>query len=409
MAAMLKRISVSDLRVGMYLHELGGAWLDHPFWRSSFKIEDAPTLQKIRASGIHEAWIDTDKGLDLDGGMTQQESDAAVEQDLKSTATPPAVPLRITMEEELARAAGTCMRAGQEVAALFQEARMGKAIRAEAVLPVVDEITKSVDRNRGVLAALTRLRRRDTYTFLHSVSVCALMVSLGNQIGLQREQVRLAGLAGLLHDIGKVRISPELINKREKLTDEEFALLRNHSRLGHQLLSRSQDLDEVVLDVCLHHHERADGSGYPEELVSDAISVYAKMAAVCDVYDATTSNRPYKEAWQAAYALRKMTEWTGHFDTRIFHSFVRTVGIYPIGTLVRLRSGYLAVVVDQSEQSLLKPRVKVFYAINKGHRMPPRVVDLSESDDEILAHEDPDTWGVTDLQALWSGFERPLF
>jgi HD-GYP domain-containing protein (c-di-GMP phosphodiesterase class II) len=315
------------------------------------------------------------------------------------------------MEQEVARAATICAKAGRQVASLFQEARMGKAIHVETVLPVVEEIARSVERNPGVLAALLRLRKLDNYTYMHSVSVCALMVALGNQIGLGTDPAREAGMAGLLHDIGKVGIATELLNKKGSLSDQEFALLRDHAQLGHQLLIQSGGAGDVVLDVCLHHHERADGSGYPDRLAADAISVYAKMAAVCDVYDATTSNRPYKAAWQAAYALRKMTEWShGHFDMRIFHAFVRTVGIYPIGTLVRLKSGYLGVVLDQNEDSLLAPRVKVFYAIDKDRRVPPKVVDLSlgVDQDEIISHEDPDVWDIKDLQFLWSGIDGPV-
>jgi HD-GYP domain-containing protein (c-di-GMP phosphodiesterase class II) len=235
------------------------------------------------------------------------------------------------------------------------------------------------------------------------------MVALGRQLGLESGQFPEIGLAGLLHDVGKVGIELELLNKKDRLTDEEFSRLREHAPYGHRLLVKG-NASEIALHVARHHHERADGSGYPDGLAGEGISLYARMAAVCDVYDATTSNRPYKEAWQPAYALRKMAEWShNQYDNRVFHAFVRTVGIYPIGTLVRLKSGFLGVVLDQNETALLTPRVKVFFAIPKGHRIPVKVVDLAEDGDEILSHEDPATWGIKDLQSLWSGLDRPLF
>jgi HD-GYP domain-containing protein (c-di-GMP phosphodiesterase class II) len=406
---MLKRIPVDDLRVGMYLHELGGAWLDHPFWRSSFKIEDAEALKKLRASGVREAWIDTAKGLDVTGGVTEQEAAAEVELDLQLSFAEPALVQHDATADEIAEAAEVCARAVDEVATLFKEARMGKAIQAETLLPVATEIAASVERNPGVMSALLRLRKQDSYTYMHSVSVGALMVGLARQLGVESGLLPEIGLAGLLHDIGKVGIGLELLNKKGRLTDDEFARLRNHAQFGHRLLLKGS-VSDIALEVAHHHHERADGSGYPDNIVGDNISLYARMAAVCDVYDATTSNRPYKDAWPPAYALRKMAEWSrSQYDTRIFHAFVRTVGIYPIGTLVRLKSGYLGVVLDQNDGALLTPQVKVFYAIDKAHRMPPRVIDLSDGTDEIVSHEDPAVWGIDDLHSLWSGLDRPLF
>lgn len=406
---MLKRIPVADLRVGMYLQELSGAWLDHPFWRSSFKIEDVRTIEKIRASGIREAWIDTGKGLDVAGGVTEAEATAEVEHDLQASIAEPVPPSRVSTEEEIARAREMCILAVAEVGNLFQEARMGKAIQPETLLPVATQIAASVERNPGVFSALLRLRKQDTYTYMHSVSVGALMVGLGRQLGLPSGQLPELGLAGLLHDIGKVGVELELLNKKGRLSEEEFNRLREHAPYGHRLLLKG-NASEIALEVARHHHERADGSGYPDRIAGETISLPARMAAVCDVYDATTSDRPYKDAWQPAHALRKMAEWSrSQYDVRVFHAFVRTVGIYPIGTLVRLKSGYLGVVMDQNEKALLAPRVKVFYAVDRGQRIPERIVDLAADGDEILSHEDPDVWGIVDLHQLWSGLNKPLF
>jgi HD-GYP domain-containing protein (c-di-GMP phosphodiesterase class II) len=405
---MLKRILVADLRVGMYLQELGGAWLDHPFWRSSFKIEDAQMLQKIRASGIREAWIDTGKGLDVAGGVTEAEADAEIELDFQASAAESAPPIRAATEDEVARAREICTQAVAEVGKLFNEARMGRAIQPETLLPVATRIAASVERNPGVLTALMRLRHQDNYTYMHSVSVGALMVGLGRQLGLPSDQLPELGLAGLLHDIGKVEIELDLLNKKGRLTEAEYDRLREHAPSGHRLLVEGK-ASEIALEVARHHHERADGSGYPDRLASEKISLHARMAAVCDVYDATTSHRPYKDPWQPAHALRKMAEWSrNQYDTRVFHAFVRTVGIYPIGTLVRLKSGYLGVVVDQNDKALLTPRVKVFYTIDRGQRIPEQIIELVDEGDEIISHEDPDVWGVVDLQALWSGLNKPL-
>jgi putative nucleotidyltransferase with HDIG domain len=410
---MLKRIAVADLRVGMHLHELCGSWLDHPFWKASFLIEDAKELKRIVDSGIAEAWIDTAKGLDLEtGGQAKEASDAAIERELIRGASQPHIVERIATEKEVARAAKICGKARQAVSSMFREARMGKALDAQNALPLVEEISNSVLRNPGALISLARLKTKDDYTYMHSVAVCALMVALARQVGLDEAQTREAGMAGLLHDIGKMMVPSDILNKPGRLTDEEFVSIRGHPEAGHAMLLEGSGVSDVALDVCLHHHEKTDGSGYPHRLSGEQISLFAKMGAVCDVYDAITSDRPYKSGWGPADSLRKMAEWSkGHFDDGIFKAFVKTVGIYPVGSLVLLQSGRLGVVVDQTAQSLLTPKVKVFYSTKAKVRLPPEIIDLSrpEARDKILSHEDPAKWAIPDLQFLWSGITGPAW
>jgi putative nucleotidyltransferase with HDIG domain len=308
--------------------------------------------------------------------------------------------------QEAARASVICAKSKQAVTSMFGEARMGKALNTDEALPIVEEISASVMRNPSALISLARLKDKDNYTYMHSVAVCALMVSLARQLGLEDGQIHQAGLAGLLHDVGKMMIPPEILNKPGKLTDIEFNIVKNHPSEGHQLLLKGIGISDIVRDVCLHHHEKMDGSGYPEQLADDQISLYAKMSAICDVYDAITSNRPYKNGWEPAEAIRKMAEWSkSHFDQRIFQAFVRSIGIYPTGSLVRLASLKLAVVVEQSEKSLLMPRVKIFFSTKSNGRITAEWLDLAQTNckDKIVSFEDPVKWGIHDIQELWSG------
>jgi putative nucleotidyltransferase with HDIG domain len=288
---------------------------------------------------------------------------------------------------------------------MFQEARMGKAVDSAEAQALVDEISESVSRNANALISLARLKSADDYTYMHSVAVCAMMIALARQLGLEEEQVRLCGMAGLLHDLGKAVMPMEVLNKPGKLTVQEFAIIKSHSVEGHRILQAAGNVHSLVLDVCLHHHEKTDGSGYPEQLTDEQISLFAKMGAVCDVYDAITSNRPYKSGWDPSESLRKMAEWAkGHFDTQVFQAFVRSLGIYPIGSLVRLASGRLAIVIEQSGKSLTNPMIKVFYSTRSGLRMTPQVIDLSDKGvtDRIASREDPAQWNFPDLNELWS-------
>ncbi|HEY8857350.1 MAG TPA: HD-GYP domain-containing protein [Rugosibacter sp.] len=255
-------------------------------------------------------------------------------------------------------------------------------------------------RNPGALISLARLKTADDYTYMHSVAVCALMVALARQWGgLDEATTRELGMAGLLHDLGKALTPPEILNKPGKLTDEEFILVKQHPSDGHRLLVDGGNVGEIPLEVVLHHHEKMDGIGYPHRLRGEEISLYARMGAVCDVYDAITSNRPYKTGWDPGQSIQKMAEWCpGHFDGKVFQAFVKRLGIYPIGSLVQLTSGRLAVVVEQTEKSLIVPKVRVFFSTNANCHIPPEMIDLSRpgQKEKIVGSASAQTWGIKD-------------
>jgi len=403
---MLKRVDSARLRTGMYLHKLGGSWLQHPFWKTSFMLTTPEEIAHIHDSGIREVWIDTARGLDLEktgdeqahAEILLQPAPTVAEVEIKSA---PAKP--VSLADEAARAARICEQAKEFVVDMFQEARMGRAVAARDALPLVEEITASVARNQHALISIARLKTMDDYTYMHSVAVCGLMIALSRQLGLDDQTTREAGLAGLLHDVGKMGVPADILNKQGQLTVDEFALMKGHPAHGFRMLHRSPGITETALDVCLHHHEKMDGTGYPHQLNAESISEAARMGAVCDVYDAITSNRPYKSGWSPVESLRKMAEWSnGHFDNRIFQAFVKTIGIYPVGVLVRLRSERLGVVIGQAADSLLVPQVKVFYCTRRKKQLRESIVNLAtETDDSIISHEDPAAWGITDLGRLW--------
>lgn len=401
---MLKKIPTSQLRPGMFLNELCGSWMDHPFWNTKFLLEDPQDIARIIHAGIGEAWIDTAKGLDIEGGKTEEEAAQETEMALfeATMSSLPVVP--VTAAEEIARAARICAKARGAVLSMFREARMGKSVDTAGLAPLVEEISASVMRHPSALVSLARLKSKDDYTYMHSVAVCGLMLALAKRLGLSADVSRELGLAGLVHDLGKSAIPLEILNKPGKLSDAEFEIVRGHARAGYDMLVEGGGAGQIPLDVALHHHEKMDGTGYPDRLSADAISLYAKMGAVCDVYDAITSNRPYKLGWNPAEALRKMSEWAkGHFDLPVFHAFVKSVGIYPLGSLVRLESGLLAVVTESHEDSLLTPVVKTFYCTRRRERMYPKIIDLASRNcaDKVASWESQDKWRFPDLDDLW--------
>lgn len=398
---MIKKIDVNDLTPGMYIHDLNCDWMNHPFVRNSFMLKNDAELGKIFAAGVHEVYIDTDRGLDVANAPTEAEIQASLTQEMIAlAASEPVRVVQVSLEEEAARARNIRGQAHKLVRDVMSDVRLGKAVQLEAVEGMVENITGSILRNSGALVGLLRIKSKDDYTFLHSVSVCALMVTFGRSLELEAELVRQAGLGGLLHDVGKAKVPDAILNKPGRLTDEEFEIIKRHPGDGHAVLLQTPGVGEIPLDITRHHHERMDGSGYPDKLPGDQISTMAQMAAIVDVYDAITADRCYHKGMPPTEALRKIWEWSKfHFNPQLVQGFMRCVGIYPTGSLVRLESGRLAVVMEQNAVNMLQPKVKAVFSTKSNAYIPPVVIDLSRSmgaggADAIVGHEDPAKLGI---------------
>lgn len=380
----------------MFIQELCESWIHHPFWKKTFKLTDPKDLQALRECGIAAVIIDTEKGLDVETELPLANREP--------TPTPvistKKLESHVTFQNEIQHAELLFAKSKKIVSSVFREARLGNALQIDETISLVDEITRSVSRNSSALLSLAQLKTQNDQTYAHSVAVSTLMIALGKQMNMERDALKSIGMAGLLHDIGKIMIPSEILNKPGKLAADEFEIIKTHSQRGWEILKTCHDVDDIMLDVCLHHHERMDGSGYPEKLPGEAISLYARMAAVCDVYDAMTSDSCYKKAISPAEAIRKMAELqSSHFDQAVFHAFVKTVGIYPTGTLVKLKSGRLAIVTEQTSKSLTTPIVKVFFSTKVNEPIIPEIVDLSKLPDSIASIENPANWKL-DVKAM---------
>jgi putative nucleotidyltransferase with HDIG domain len=285
----------------------------------------------------------------------------------------------------------------EAVTGAFAAIHAGLPIPVRELAPVVEAIAASVARDAAAMPGVTRLKQRHEYTYLHSVSVCGLMIGLAHALQLDSALIPEIGLAGLLHDIGKARVPNLLLDKPGPLTDEEFAVVRAHAARGHELLLQAGVESAIALDVCLHHHERPDGRGYPERLFGDEVSRFARMGAICDVYDAVTSARAYKESWTPGEALEWMAETDGQFDRKILNAFAAMIGPLSLGTLVRLASDRLALVVDEGE-ARRAPIVAAFHCALADRPLPLRIVDSRH--DAVTGVERAARWHFEDWRAI---------
>lgn len=411
----LVRVPTSQLRVGMYVNSFCGSWLQHDFFRTSFLIDSPKIVERLQASGLEAVMIDLSRGL---APAARSDASAAAETstEAQSAAGTPVEPAAevvteapkaakqkplAPLSEEMDKARDVRRMVRNTVESLFRDAQLGRNLDAQRIDTAVRSVHESLDRNPGALLSLVQIKRADEYTYMHSVAVSALMAQLAKTLGMNEAEQHQAATAGLLHDIGKVGVPNEILNKPGRLTEDEFKAVRNHPRNGHELLARGGEFDEVALDVCLHHHERIDGRGYPDRLNGDQMTRFAKMGAICDIYDAISSNRPYKSAWTPFESLRQMASWgKGHLDPDIFRAFVQSIGVYPVGSIVKLKSNRLAIVTEQNINQLRNPVLKAFYSTQLHERIEPRFIKLGKGQEEIVSVEDPATWNLPPIDQL---------
>jgi putative nucleotidyltransferase with HDIG domain len=398
---MKKKIKVDQLKIGMFIHDFNCGWMDHPFLSNRAKVNDEKTIKKIIKHGIHEVYIDTDCGLDVDDAPTEEEVHQKIQTEINKVAKPQMDQENTTVvQEELVKAKEIVTEATQTVQTLMEEIRMGNQLDLEKADQVVEKMVGSVFRNKDALALLGRIKKTDEYTFYHSVSVSVLMISFAKHLGLDAPSIKMIGIGGLLHDIGKMHISSDILNKPGKLTEEEFSEIMKHAEYSHSILDQNPGINEISVQVASQHHERFDGTGYPNGLKGDEISKYGKMAAIVDVYDAITSDRCYRKGMLPAEAMKKLYEWSEHhFDKVFVEHFISCMGIYPVGTLVSIKHGLLGIVLDPGNKSLLHPTVRVIYNIKKGRHIIPYDVNLSEPfqgcpEGKIESYESPHKWNI---------------
>ncbi|MBL8651440.1 MAG: HD-GYP domain-containing protein [Sphingopyxis sp.] len=409
---MLFRLKPEQVEIGMFVHAFEGRWIDHPFWRSRFLVETAEQVARIRGSGVDALVIDRSRSrvtpeaaegaafVERRSGEARPvkvERRAAYAGALRARPAPP-----VTYAQERRRAERVIGKSKQAVMAMFDTARLGRAVEAKKLAPLARAIGESIERHSRALLGLVRLKAKDEYTYLHSVAVCALMINFARHLKLGEEEVQALGVAGLLHDVGKVAITDAVLLKPGKLDGRERAMVEGHPAAGHALLSQSPDIPAAALEVALHHHEKMDGSGYPGGLSGEHLSLHARMGAICDVYDAVTSDRPYKAAWTPCEALTAMRSWPGHFDTALLDRFADSLGIYPVGTLVRVSDGHLGIVMGSGGAAGEAMLVRVFFDCDTLAEVEPadRLFAPSTREPFIVGRDSPAFWRFDDWDAV---------
>ena len=399
-----KKISTVYLQQGMYVSSLDRPWIDTPFLLQGFVIKDEEEIALLKKYCEH-VFIDTDKGLDsahFERDDQRLKTNERLEKSLVDQTKLIEYVDTKTAAEEMPVAKTAVSEASSRVVSIMESVRSGKEINVDQVKTVVEPIVESIIRNPDALMWLTQMRDKDSYTYSHSVDNCALAITFGRHMGLPKSDLDTLAMGLLLMDVGKMKIPAEVLNKTEPLTEEEYKLVRSHVQHSVEILEKSEGIDIDIINIALTHHERFDGSGYPNGLVGTDTPVYGRIAGIIDCYDAMTSNRPYGKPVSPYKALQEIYNWRNtYFQEELVEQFLQCLGVYPTGTLVEMQTGEVGIVMAQNKTRRMSPQVMLL--LNKDKKPFPdyQIIDLMNQPAEynnnpltILRGLDPGEYGV---------------
>ena len=410
------KINTTDLDIGMFVSGLDRPWLETPFVTQGFLIETPADIDRLRQY-CEYVLVDSRRSRQR-AALSRKARETLVHRDPEQRKLDgrPRVPVERIFEgrpikgyqdnsgweEEHPRAQEALNTLVGDLNEIFEQVGDGGKLNVIKLRKSVDPIVDSISRNPDACLWVARLKQHDEYTYQHSLGSAIWSVSLGRQLGLPRHDLRSLAMGCMLMDVGKLRVDPKLLQAERELSVEEMAEMYGHVSYGLEILQESGVLNQDVIDMVAHHHERYDGSGYPEGLTHDQIPAFARIAAIVDTYDAITTQRSYADPISPSEAIRLLYRSRDtEFQAELVEAFIQAVGIYPAGTLVELSSGEVGVVVSEYRTRRLRPNVMVLLDTNKTPLAEPKVVDLQGDlqDDAvpsltIVKSLQPDAYGI---------------
>ncbi|MBZ6065134.1 HD-GYP domain-containing protein [Aeromonas schubertii] len=382
-ANSLITLPVSTLRPGMYVVEIVRQSGSKAISSRGF-VRTPHQITALINSGVLEVTVDLSRSRLEEQNPLPAENEATTERNERSRE---AGALRIRRLYKEARTLQV---------KLLSQLKQGEPIDIAPLAQVAEEMVDTMFTHGDAMLCLARIRAKDAYLMEHSMNVAILLANFGRYLGLERSTLQELTLGGLLHDVGKIMTPDAILNKPGKLTDEEFAIMRQHVVHSREILSETPGITPVMLEVAGNHHERLDGSGYPLGLKGEALSLHSRMSGIVDVYDALTADRVYKAGMQPTQAFRILLKGAGtHFDTELVQKFIKCLGVYPVGTLVLLSNQRLAIVMARNDEEPLKPLVKVIYHATARHYLDVKLLDLTRSTETIEAVVEPRDYGIS--------------
>lgn len=370
--AKFTKVASADIKIGMYMSFPDRPWLETPFLFQGLILDSEKLISQVQAE-CRFIYVDRAKSF-----VKEEPKKAATAPPLKSN-TPP---IKAPMESEFSNAYNLHGEAKNEIETALKKMAAGEGINVTRIRGSVKSCVKSIMINPNAMLWLGKLRNKDNYIAEHCLNVGILAIAFGRHLGLSPDELEILGMCGMLHDVGKLKVDQKILDKPSSLTEDEFTIIKDHCRIGKEILSQDSNLPKIVIDAAYGHHERADGTGYPRGVKADTLHAYTRIISIVDTYDAITTNRCYDKSRPATEAMKILFSCRStQFEPNLVEKFIECLGIYPIGSLVELRSGEGAVVIDSNKNSRLKPRVTIVLDEKKHFRVP-LIVDTSSSANE---------------------------
>ncbi len=364
---------------GMYVCEVDRPWLETPFLMQGFRIRNEQDIAKI-ASVCEYVYVDEDKSA-VKRAFKPRGKAGAADRNRPTTVFRNALPYQRPFEAEISFAQDIQVRAKLAVKEMFDSVRLGADLHGRDIKGFVTDMVKSVIRNPDALMLLSNLQDKDDFAAAHAINVCVLSVSLGRHIGMLESELTELGVGAMLHDVGEVAIPNEILEKGSNLSPEEFELFKTHTTEGVKVLEKSRGIPRASIDIARSHHERMNGSGYPQGIDGSRIPHMAMIVAIADVYDTVTHVRS-GHALTSVDALKNMYNWRDDLlDADLVEQFIQCIGIYPLGSIVELDSGEVGIVISVDPSKRLLPKVMLVRDNDKNPFVAPRILDLSRDTD----------------------------
>lgn len=375
----IERINTEQLQVGMYVSRLDRPWRETPFLFQGFYIQDNDEIAKLRKLCRYVYIVTPDEEYTLESVQKNEPtalSVSAIDQLVNGHDNKSEKP-RVKFTEELPKAQSVHESIENITIEIWSDLDEGKALDINDISECVDVMVDSIKRNPDAFNWVCRVKEHHSSTYRHAINVSAGLTTFGRTMGFDDESLRLLAMGGLCLDIGNIKLPQELLDKEDRLTDDEWELAKKHVRYGMDLLEQAPNVDERLLWMVATHHERYDGSGYLAELVGDRIPVFGQMAGIVDSYVASTEPRPYASAMTSEESVQTLfNQRDQHFKSSLVDRFIQSIGIYPTGSLVELSSGEIAIIVGQNPQRRLRPRVVLLLDTEKNPYGSYPVVNL---------------------------------
>ncbi len=360
----LEKVNATDIKVGMYMAFPDRPWLETRFLMQGTLLKTEKQLGEVRVECKY-IWVDRKKSRAIQTAREPVPTDGVAKPVLRS------------IEKEFDEAHKAHFDAKGQIEENLKSLARGEGINATRIRSSVKSCVKSISNNPNALLWLGRLRTKDNYIAEHCLNVGVLAIAFGRHLGMEQDELEVLGMCGMLHDVGKLKVDQKILDKPARLSEEEFSLIKDHCRIGKEILQQDDGISKEIIEAAFGHHERVDGTGYPRGIRADALNLYTRMISIVDTYDAITTNRCYDASRPPTEAMKILFQSREtQFEPVLVEKFIECLGIYPTGSLVELHTGEGAVVIDTNKNSRLNPKVSIVLDEEK-HSRSPLIIDTA--------------------------------